>query len=191
MCCQSKHYEISCQTCRVYCDVCRKRIQERRPTGGQKGVEHALLIEYKRGNYLTCNLQLQPEPSAQAKLLADLRESQADMEWWADAMEARINDIYQSTLLLIGKADQETGFHVDWTEAKNIAFCLQPSDCHLPWLLHKPNASMISMRLCICHVEFLHWPHTLHPCVPWEYLHAVSWFVCVQHMTMHAKPRRL
>jgi len=43
-------------------------------------------------------------------------------------MEARINDIYQSTLLLIGKADQGTGFHVDWTEAKNIAFaCNQVS----------------------------------------------------------------
>ena len=50
------------------------------------------------------------------------------MEWWADAMEARISDIYQSTLLLIGKADQGTGFHVDWTEAKNIAFaCNQVS----------------------------------------------------------------
>ncbi|KAL3162782.1 hypothetical protein ABBQ38_008600 [Trebouxia sp. C0009 RCD-2024] len=73
-----------------------KRIEEKRPTGGQKGVEHALSNEYKRGDYLTCNLQLKPEPSAQAKLLGDLRESQADMEWWADAMEARINEAYES-----------------------------------------------------------------------------------------------
>ncbi len=123
---QSVRFRV--KTCRVCCDVCRKRIEEKRPTGGQKGVTHALLNEYKRGDYLTCNLQLNPEPSAQAKLLADLRESQADMEWWADAMEARINDIYQSTLLLIGQADQGTGFHVDWTEAKNIAFaCSQVS----------------------------------------------------------------
>ncbi|KAL0043175.1 hypothetical protein WJX82_006687 [Trebouxia sp. C0006] len=122
-----------------------KRIEEKRPTGGQKGVEHALLNEYKRGDYLTCNLQLKPEPSAQAKLLGDLRESQADMEWWADAMEARINDIYQSTLLLIGKADQGTGFHVDWTEAKNIAFACNQAD--LPkvlavWIFLHPSIAM-------------------------------------------------
>ena len=35
-------------------------------------------------------------------------------------------DIWHGTLLLLGNAGHGSGLHVDWTEAKNIAFAVVP-----------------------------------------------------------------
>ena len=112
--------------------ACRQQERNGRPTRGKNGVLAAILRDMKTNNehsYFQCNLKLAPAAmrTPEAQMLEACRQSFATLgqEWWSAAEANCIADVSQATLLLFGKADSFTGFHVDWTEAKNIAFATQ------------------------------------------------------------------
>jgi len=73
--------------------------------------------------YFSCNMQ-QPQdlssfPEAVQKLVK-LRQHFHSQEWWEHAFGYQ--DPSNATLWLIGSSKHGSQFHVDWSEAKNIAW---------------------------------------------------------------------
>ena len=78
---------------------------------------------YKEGGYLAINLFCRDDATPTLKALQAFRLSYHAQEWgWGHGRE--INDPFQSTLILLGLSGTSSGFHVDWSEAFNIALLL-------------------------------------------------------------------
>ena len=74
------------------------------------------------GQYVKFVMKVKGANEAKSKLWKILREQRAG-EWWGAAQHG-ISDIQQTTLIIIGRDGKVTGLHLDWTEAKNVAFAL-------------------------------------------------------------------
>ena len=78
---------------------------------------------YKEGGYLAINLFCKDDATPTLKALQAFRLSYHEQEWgWGHGRE--VNDPFQSTLILLGLRGTFSGFHVDWSEAFNIALLL-------------------------------------------------------------------
>ena len=78
---------------------------------------------YKEGGYLAINLFCRDNAPPTIEALQAFRLSYHEQEWgWGHGRE--INDPFQSTLVLLGLPGTFSGFHVDWSEAFNIALLL-------------------------------------------------------------------
>ena len=78
---------------------------------------------YESGGYLTLNFSGMKEPTPALTPLHKFRHHFHAVEWgWLNGRE--VNDPSSSTLLLMGLPGRGTGFHVDWSEAYNVALPL-------------------------------------------------------------------
>ncbi len=84
----------------------------------------AILTAVDQGKYFMCNLpddmsHVTPDISK----LIDLRQQHQKQEWWDSAF--LVQDPAKATLWLLGNEVCGTRFHLDWTEANNVAWATQ------------------------------------------------------------------
>ena len=127
-----------------------------------KPVATALDLVQKKGLYFRCNFQINPSsPSHTCAALLQVKGFRPGNEVCEEAHN--LLDPMRTSLLLLGKATLGTGFHVDRTQAENIAFpvATKPQVQHAcmsitgstdtDWDMHKlVNGLLVLHIVCFC-----------------------------------------